>query len=522
MQPPSVTVHQRYYWLFLSILALVLITLGGVVTSRYGAGVASDSVSYLAVAQNLSAGKGLHDQFGAELVLWPPLYPMLLAGLKLLTGLDIFVVGWYFNVLLLGLNLFLSGWLFWEVFSATPEYAYLSTLFVFLSLSALRLHATIGSDAFYLTLTLAFLLAANEYVRSPSRRAFILMVLFSTLAPLQRYVGLAVTVTALLVIVIELRKSFTQMLRSGLVLGSVSILPTFWWLIIHNLLTYGSLFGTGGNQVVDVRQNIDLALTKMLHWFVPYLTFLMPLLTRPWLVLGTIGLILILINLRSREQWSAWARSLIAPTVYPLMLYALIYFSALAVNVVTADHRFLFSDRYYVILLVPTMVLVWLTYEHLIKPHVHLSEGYLTYGLVLVFAVWSVYPLYSLREYTVNALARGEPSDYNLYNTRAYHEMKVVAELQRLREQQPDAPVYSNYADAVWFFTRKSVLPSLTDNAPDKSIYNGWPQAGSGYLVWFKPNEYKHYLSPEKLAQYAKLDLVYSDASGDIYYVQAR
>ena len=205
-----------------------------------------------------------------------------------------------------------------------------------------------------------------------------------------------------------------------------------------------------------------------------------------------------------------------------MILYTFVYFSALAVTVVTSDHRFLFSDRYYVILLVPTIVLVWLTYEYLIKPHLRFSERYLNYGLTAVFILWSVYPLYSLREYTATALQRGEPSEYNLFNTRAYHEMKVVTEVQRLREQQPDALVYSNYAEAVWFFTRKSVQPSLTDNIPDKEIYNGWPHANSGYLVWFKPNEYKHYLPPEKLAQFAKLTLVYSDPSGDIYYVQAR
>jgi hypothetical protein len=333
---------------------------------------------------------------------------------------------------------------------------------------------------------------------------------------------LAITVTALLIIFFEHRKSFQTLIRSGFMLGTLSILPIFWWLIIHNLMTFGSLFGTGGDQGVDVLENIELALTKMLHWFIPYSSFIMPLLTRPWLVLCGIGLILILINVRSRENWSVWIRSLMNASTYPMMLYTLVYFSALAVTVVTSDHRFLFSDRYYVIQLVPTIVLVWLSYEHLIRPHLRFSERCLNYGLIVAFVLWSVYPLYSLREYTANALERGEPSEYNLFNTRAYHEMKVVAEMQRLRDEQPNALFYSNYADAVWFFTRKPVRPSLTDNVADKSIYNGWPHTNSGYLVWFKPNEYKHYLSPEKLAQFAKLDLVYSDPSGDIYYVQAR
>lgn len=522
MPPPSVTPDRNRFLVFLLGLSLLLMTLGAVATSRYGAGVASDSVNYLAVAQNLMDGHGLRDHLGATLMLWPPLYPIVLAGLALVTHLDIFAAAWYLNLLLLGLNLFLSGSLFQRVFSNTPIYAYLSSGFVFLSLSSLRMHATIGSDALYLTMTLTFLIVADKYILQYSRRAFLVIILLSTLGPMQRYVGLAITLTALLVVFVEHRKSLPVMLRSGFALGLVSIAPIFWWLILRNLLTFGSLFGTVGNQVIDVRENIDLALTKMLHWFLPYLSFLMPLLTRPWLILGAISFILLLINFRTSQNWSAWLSALTSTSIYPMMLYTLVYFSALAVTVVTADHRFLFSDRYYVILLVPTIVLVWLTYEHLIKPHLQISDRYLNYGLIAAFLLWSVYPLYSLREYTVNALERGEPSEYNLFNTRAYHDMKVVADMQRLREQQPDALVYSNYVDAVWFFTRKPVQPSLTDNVTDKEIYNGWPQANAGYLIWFKPNEYKHYLPPEKLAEFAKLDLIYSDPSGDIYYVQAR
>ncbi len=163
----------------------------------------SDSTKYLSVAQNLLVGNGLIDHKGAPLLSWPPLYSIILAGLSLLTGLDVFVAGWYFNVFLLGLNVFLSGLIFYRVFSEKPLYAYLASLFVFLSISALRIHADISSDPFYWTLTLGFLIAVDDYVTKRSYRAFAWMVLFSVLAPLQRYVGLAITVTAEIVILVE-------------------------------------------------------------------------------------------------------------------------------------------------------------------------------------------------------------------------------------------------------------------------------------------------------------------------------
>src|SRR5687768_6951964 len=225
MSFPSGTLPKNTYWVFLSTLAVIAILLCGVATSKYGAGVSSDSTKYLSVAQNLLAGNGLYDHKGAPLLSWPPLYSMILAGLSLLTGLDVFVAGWYFNIFLLGLNVFLSGIIFYRVFSERLLYVYLASLFVFLSISALRIHANISSDPFYLTLTLGFLIAIDDYVKTRSYRAFAWMVLFSVLAPLQRYIGLAIAVTAEIVILIENRKSIRTLLRDGFILGFASVLP---------------------------------------------------------------------------------------------------------------------------------------------------------------------------------------------------------------------------------------------------------------------------------------------------------
>lgn len=523
MQPPSVTLQKKRFWIFLICLALVAMILGGIATARYGAGVASDSVKYLSVAQNLLDGNGLIDHRGSPLLSWPPLYPIFLASLSFFSGLDVFVVGWYFNIFLLGLNVFLSGIIFQRVFFAKPLYTYLSSVFVALSVSSLRIHAVVLSDAFYLTLTLLFLIMVDEYIQKRSYRAFAWMVLLSTLAPMLRYVGLAFVVTGLLIILIENRRSFSVLFRDGFVLGLISIVPIFWWLIVHNVMTYGSLWGTPNNQVVDVAQNTELALTKMLHWFIPYFSILMPLLTRPFIPFGVVALFIILINGRNKENWFAWAKSFTVPVTYPAIVYALVYFPAVALTIITADHRDLFSDRYYIILLVPTMLLVFITYDCLIQPHLKFSRQQISYTLVVVFCLWMVYPIYSLREYLSNALSRGEPSDYNLFNTRAYRNSKIVPEMQFLRKKHPSEIIYSNYSDAVWFYTRRPASALPVRGVSDlKVAYSGWPHNEPGYIVWFKPNEYKHYLSPEELAQFASLKLIYTDPSGDIYYVQSR
>jgi hypothetical protein len=508
------------YWIFLSVLTIVASILCGIATSRYGAGVSSDSTKYLSVAQNILAGNGLYDHRGLPLLSWPPLYSIFLAGLSLLTGGDVFVAGWYFNVFLLGLNVFLSGVIFYRAFPDKPFYAYLASLFVFLSLSALRIHATISSDPFYLTLTLGFLIAVDGYIQTRSYKSYVWMVLFSVLAPMLRYVGLAITATAGIVILIEHRKSLRIGLRDGFLLGILSILPIAWWLLVHNVMMHSSLWGLA-SQPVDVGENISLGLTKMLHWFVPYLNFLMPILLRPWIPLGVFALLLFILNRKRPEHGRAWIRSLSAPAVYPTMIYAAIYFIALALTVISQDHRDLFSDRYYVILLVPASMFWLLTFDTLVLPHLRLSTRQVQTALLLVFVFWSVYPIYSVGEYLAEAVRQGEPSGANMFNTRLYREMPMVAQMLRIRAQQPYETFYSNYVDAVWFYTRQpvSLLPFVNDEAP--TVYAGWPYDQPGYIIWFEPNEYKHYLAPQKIAEFANVKLIYEGNGGQIYYVEA-
>ena len=523
MRSPSVSFQKNTFWIFLSLLTLGAMILCALVIFRYGAGVASDSTKYLSVAQSLLDGNGLVDHRGLPLLSWPPLYSITLAGLGLLTGLDVFVAGGYLNVFLLGLNLFLSGVIFRRAFSEKPLYAYLATLFVFLSISSLRIHSGISSDPLYLTLTLGFLVAVHGYITKRSYHASAWMLLFSILAPLQRYVGLAVAVTAEVVILVENRRSMKTFLRDGFVLGLFSIMPITWWLLVHNIMTYGSLWGTSGERTVDVLKNTELALTKMLHWFVPYISFLMPILMRPLIILGTFALVLYLINRKKKGSGRSWIKAFTVPAIYPSMLHAVIYFAAVALTIITDDHRDLFSDRYYVILLVPTAIFILITFDTLIAPHLRPRPQQAGYVMVFVLLLWIVYPLYSIQEYLVRASTEGEPSGFNMYNNRTYHEMDIVAEMEKLRVSQPDATFYSNYTDAVWFYTRKpaSTLPLKDVPSPVES-YAGWPFDKPGYIIWFEPNEYKHYLSPIKIAEFASVELIYEGEGGKIYYVRSR
>jgi hypothetical protein len=248
----------------------------------------------------------------------------------------------------------------------------------------------------------------------------------------------------------------------------------------------------------------------------------MPILMRPWIPLGSLVIIIFLLNRNRTENGRAWLQALTAPSVYPTLVYALVYFIALALTVITQDHRDLFSDRYYVILQVPAAIFLLLTFDKLVLPHLNLSARQIQTALILLFIAWSVYPVYSTGEYLWDAIQQGEPTGANMFNNRFYREMPVVAQMLKIRAEQPQQTFYSNYVDAVWFYTRKpvSLLPFVDDEA--STVYAGWPDDKPGYIIWFEPNEYKHYMAPREIAEFADVKLVYEGKGGQIYYVQAR
>jgi hypothetical protein len=80
--------------IYLSILAVVGIIFILIATSKYGAGVSSDAVRNLSTAENLLAGKGFVDLTEAPFLLWPPLYPLVLVCLSLITKWTVFQSAW--------------------------------------------------------------------------------------------------------------------------------------------------------------------------------------------------------------------------------------------------------------------------------------------------------------------------------------------------------------------------------------------------------------------------------------------
>lgn len=511
-------------WFFIVIVSLAGTLLAYTATSLYGSGLPSDAMRYIAFADNLLKGRGLIDYDQVRLLVFPPLFPWVIAALSFITRADVFVVGWYLNIILLGGNLFLIGAFFRRAFSGMPLYFYLSLLIVFLLPSSLYMHTSILTEPLFLAFSLLLFFAADEYIQTRSRRSFVAMVVLGVCASLLRWAGMAHIVTASLVALWAWRAHLTRGALYAAGLGLLSLGPATAWIYFHNYLPTGTLWGISNEGRVFVIENVLQAMRKMFYWFAPH---------RPifpegkWEVLIVLLLFLLAVLVFNRKShWQHWGQDFLRPLVLAASLFFVVSFVSTAFMTQTYDHRSLMSDRYYAILLPPFLVILFLTFHHLIRPHLHLSARQLNAFLIIVFLLWSALPIKRLTAYLRVSLQTGEAA-YNLYNIRKYHESELIVYAHAILEQEPQAVFYSNIPAPVWFFTRHLMTYLIPKNESwswddFKERMAGWPYDRPGYILWFTDDPFKIFYSPQDLYRIADIHPVYQASDGTIYYVSAR
>lgn len=515
----------RKYVRFLVALALTGAALAVIVTSKYGPGVSADATKYLSISENLLHGKGFFDHTGRPLLWWPPLYPLAIAGVSWLTGLDVVLAGGYLNIALFAINIFLHGVFLALAFRDKLLYAVLSMVFVLFSDMSIRIHTNISSEPLFVTFSMIFLIASVDYLQTRSCRALWWMIVMSALASLQRYLGVSLIVAGGCFILYTNREKIWQGIRDGFVFGVLSLLPIAAWIIFHNLGQYNSFWGVTGS-IVDPMENLRLSLAKLLHWFIPNHPLLEPIFDNPWIVVGVVSAILLLIN--RKENWKEFGQSFLQPFLFVSWIFTLLTILGLMYSVTTEDHADLFSDRYYAGLISLIPVLLFAVWDILILPHLKWNATAVQNSMVALFAIWlAVYPGWSMAKYVAVSIEEGEASGYNVYNNIAFHENVIIKLMQTIADENPSATLYSNYTDGVWFFTRREspVMPrSFTMDLDEiKQNYTGWPQNKPGYIIWILPNSiYRHAVPPKLLAEIADLELVYKLEEGEIYRVSAK
>jgi hypothetical protein len=304
-----------------------------------------------------------------------------------------------------------------------------------------------------------------------------------------------------------------------------SLIPVVAWIYFHNIRQYETFWGND-SPPLDPWMNFEFGLTKMMHWFMPYHPRLEVILYNPLVVIGVIFLVLALIA--RRGDWATWWKTLWKAEVFPTVFFMPLSLVGIALIIVTRDHLDPYSDRYYVGFLVSVIVVLFITLDILVLPRFRIDLWKSRTVVAVFFGIWFLaYPAFSMYKYISTSMANGEASNYNYYNNRSFNENPAIPVILKLVEENPEATFYSNYADGIWFYTRRTA-PLMPRSSVDmnleeiRSRYQGWPRDKPGYILWFLPNEFKHVVPPEVLVEIASLELIFESEQGMVYSVEAR
>ena len=249
-----------------ALLLIAIAVLGtGLVLARqvnYGPSLHSDSIQHLSAARGLLAGEGLINAStaGEPYEWWPPLFPMLLAAgsFGILDPLD---VAGPLNAICFGLTILVAG--HWMRRHIRSRFLIIwGCLALALSIPVAWIASWVMSEAPFILFTALALTLTSAFLREPRRSTLLWAAVFTALAWLTRYIGVATVVTVILLLLLQRDTPLGGKAKRILGYGLVSSLPMVLFLA-RNYIAVGDL--------TTSRQMVDYSLPEILERTAVYL-----------------------------------------------------------------------------------------------------------------------------------------------------------------------------------------------------------------------------------------------------------
>ncbi len=448
-------------WILISILGAFL-TLW---VSPHGFTVTPDSVYYLMGAEGIRRGLGFVS-FEAGGILrpithWPPLYSLLIA----------FLGAGAVNVLSFALIIFLTSLLIYTA-SDDPVYSAIGGLLVSTSPILLKFSSTVLTEILFALWVLLILFLMFRHALSGRDRCLALMGLISALAVLTRYAGLFL----MLPFAYYWLRRRLPLWKGGLLTLSPAITYVLWKFY---------LISVGGEETRHLvfHPPSGYHLKVFLETVVRFISFVPSVLLNPAILLVLVAGVLLLVFARGGKV-DGRRRMLIEMAVVFFMSYLIFLFLSISLM-----DFYTLPDERILSVLYPLLVVALVSYLSTFP----LSRA----GLFLLTLV-------ALNLYGDAALRREKSAPYTGYNGPYYRHLQVIDYVRK--HLPPDAIIYSNGPDLLWYYTRRpaSMLPRLI--LPVERRYN--PRfkeemrkmlehltSGKGYIVIFAPIR-RGYLPP--------------------------
>ncbi|MDQ4098163.1 MAG: phospholipid carrier-dependent glycosyltransferase [Actinomycetota bacterium] len=417
------------------------------VATRFGIGVSTDSVAYIAEARQLVRGEGLTLPAGlleiyadvdpARSALpsahFPPLYPLVIAATGLAEG-GASSFRWLNALLLAATAVVVAAMV--SRHTGSRSTACLAAGMVVLAAPVLRVHSMAWSEPLYVALGFAGLLALAAFLEDGRRSMLVAGALGLGLAWLTRYVGIAFVLTGAVALLLGWARGRATGRQVAAFVG-LSVVPMAAYLAG---IAWSEAGGAGFTVAPDRPSSaeLDVGVLALWDWFLP---------TRPssiWFVLAwapVVALLYVQLRLATTGREPAGRQERGLPQL-PLVVGVYLVSSAvvlLASLFVFADYLPL-EERFLVPLFVAAVALVACSAPRAVRKRARFREPV----LVLLAALVTSTALGGV--VTVGNGIRGFPG----FAAREWRDGEVVDEIRSL---PPSTRIYSNFPEAIYVVT---------------------------------------------------------------------
>ena len=222
-------------------------------TSTHGAGILSDSMSYISMAESLAAGDGLRNPEGGYPAYFPPFYPMVMAFFRWF-GMEPADSGRLVSAASFGLTILVSGlWLRRRLRSRLLVLAAVVTVMTSHALSSVA--SFLMSESLFILLALLASMRLESFLnRRDGRSALALSIVFAALAALTRYMGVTVICAGALALLMRRGTSAYARAKLAAAYGAIASIPLAAFLA-RNWAVSGTL--TGRRDAVATGQSLS-------------------------------------------------------------------------------------------------------------------------------------------------------------------------------------------------------------------------------------------------------------------------
>jgi hypothetical protein len=484
--------------------------------SKLGLGVSTDSVHLLFGGMNFAETGRLVSFDGSPLLQWPPLYPVLLAGIHFVSGMSAFGAAHLLHIAAYVGFSTCTSLLFLRMFPDDFPLAVAGCVLSDIGVVIVAGFDLVGSDYVHLCLVMLFLLLTARYVESNSPKSFAALVVVGMLAMLDRYLGIAAIVTGVVAVLFLAGGSRRQRLVRALILA-LSALPASIWLLVTSPLIVR-------RAPLSLAENLRWFSGSLAEWFVPAAVVeAHPVRAIILLWIFILGLVATVFAARYRNV-PTYAR--------PVLLFGAVYTLALFGSA-SIEYFNKLGGRFLLPLYIPFITLALVCAHTALNASKRLSPTLRRAALTGIFGSLEIAALLAIQISAPSILqshAGASSVSENAFNTE---EWDANSAMQFWVDHQPEGSyaLLSNEPDGVAFHTGHAVAaaprrypgPYGNTEIPIQS-YAGqlFSEARDTYLIWIEPNEHDYYYSPEELGAVADLRVLFQSKDGTVYQLSSK